>query len=234
MAGHSCHYVAIAGHICWLAAFWGGRIRRLSAVAGIEQPWPEPLPRDVVLGFSIPLSSSVVRPAPSRPLIGCLIPDDRLPGTTPLFRDHSIACRHWKYWTTMIFAVFAEVFPAHTSTEPTVHLRPNTGSVFWESSNRCTATAPCLPTPYHSSAPTTLRNGSRARIFTPNGLGLPWTSTQACTPAHRIIVIKFMLWSRVCSNQNPVRSFTHDCGVDETRDICANSPPHVGFPETSW
>lgn len=51
--------------------FKGFPTRRLFAVAGIEQPWPEPLPRDMALGFSIPLSFSVVTPAASKALIGC-------------------------------------------------------------------------------------------------------------------------------------------------------------------
>lgn len=66
----------------------GFHTRRLFAVAGIEQPWPEPLPRDMALGFSIPLDFSVVTPA-SLEEAYWLRDDgvDRLLGTTPLFHD---------------------------------------------------------------------------------------------------------------------------------------------------
>lgn len=56
-----------------MTRFKGFNTRRLFAVAGIEQPWPEPLPRDTALGFSIPLDFSVVTLAASKKLIGCLM-----------------------------------------------------------------------------------------------------------------------------------------------------------------
>lgn len=56
-----------------MTRFKGFNTRRLFAVAGIEQPWPEPLPRDTALGFSIPLDVSVVMLATSKNLRGYLM-----------------------------------------------------------------------------------------------------------------------------------------------------------------